>query len=120
MGQLEHPTHYCRLKKSIYGLRQSARQWNLCISVFLKQFQLIVSKADCCVYTNHGELHTILGIYVNDGIIASTNLDYVESILTYLESTFKVTRGDMDYFVGFQINRCPLTGSIFVHQERYI
>ena len=26
----------------------------------------------------------------------------------------------MDYFVGFQIERCPTTGSIFVHQERYI
>ena len=116
----ENPKYYYRLKKSIYGLRQSARQWNLQILVFLKQFRLIVSEADYCVYTNHGELHTILGIYVDDGIIASTNLNYVESILIYLKSTFKVTRGEMDYFVDFQINQCPLMGSIFVHQECYI
>ena len=95
-------------------------QWNLRFSKFLKQFQLIVSEADCCVYSNYEELHTILGIYVDDGIIASTNLDYVESILVYLETTFKVTHGTMHYFVRFQINRCPLTGSVFVHQERYI
>ena len=116
----QKPKYYCRLLKSIYGLRQSARQWNLRITTFLKQFQLIVSEADCCLYSNHGDLHTILGIYVDDGLIASSNPAYVESIMTYLESTFKVTRGEMDYFVGFQINRCPLTGSIFVHQERYI
>lgn len=116
----KHPQHYCRLRKSICGLRQSTRQWNLHISNFLKQFRLIVSQADYCIYSNHGELHTILGIYVDDGIIALTNLAYVDNILVYLESTFKVTRGDMDYFVGFQINRCPLAGSIFVHQERYI
>ena len=116
----QKPKYYCRLQKSIYGLRQSARQWNLQISTFLKQFRLIVSEADCCVYSNHGDIHTILGIYIDDGIIASTNLDYVESILVYLESTFNVTRGTMDYFVGFQIQRCEITGSIFVHQERYI
>ena len=40
--------------------------------------------------------------------------------MTYLESTFKVILGDMDYFVGFQIQQCPLIGSIFVHQEHYI
>ena len=95
------------------------RQWNLRISNFLKQFRLIASEADCCVYSNHDNLHTILGIYVDDGVITSTNPAYIESILIYLESAFKVTRGDMDYFVGFQIKRCSLTG-IFVHQERYI
>ena len=64
----QRPKCYCRLKKSIYGLRQSARQWNLQISNFLKQFRLITSEADCCVYSNHGELHTLFGIYVDDGI----------------------------------------------------
>jgi len=39
--------------------------------------------------------------------------------MVYFQSTFKITRGDMNYFVGFQINRCELTGSIFVHQERF-
>ena len=116
----KHPTYYCRLLKSIYSLRQSARQWNSRISTFLKQFRLVTSEADCCVYSNHGGSHTLFGIYVDDDIIASTNPDYVEIILTYLESTFKVTHGVMDYFVGFQIQRCPLTGSIFVYQERYI
>ena len=117
---LTKPKHYCRLKKSLYGLRQSARQWNQHFSKFLKQFRLITSEADCCVYSNDGELHTLLGIYVDDGIISSTNPVYVESILKYLESTFKVTCGSMDYFIGFQIQRCPLTSSIFVHQSRYI
>ena len=114
------PKYYFQLKKSIYGLRQSAHQWNHRISTFLKQFRLIVSEADCCVYLNHGQLHKILGIYVDDGFITSTNTDYIESILIYLESTFKVTRDEMDYFVGFHIERCPTTGSIFVHQKRYI
>jgi len=81
--------------------------------------QVIVSEVDCYLYSNHSNLHMILGIYVNNGIIASSNPAYVESIMTYLESTFKVTCGEMDYFVGFQIDHCPLTGSIFVHQKRY-
>jgi hypothetical protein len=76
--------------------------------------------ADTCVYRNKGSLHTLLGIYVDDGIIASTKPNFIEDILIYLESNFKVVRGEMDYFVGFQIERDHCNGSIFIHQTRYI
>jgi hypothetical protein len=87
---------------------------------FLKQYELIPSDVDSCVYRNKGELHTLLGIYVDDGIIASLYLEHITSIITYLEMNFKVIQGGMEYFVGFQINRDPFTGSIFIHQTRYI
>ena len=62
----------------------------------------------------------MLGIYVDDGIIASTKPGYIEDILTYLESAFKVVRGGMEYFIGYQIDHDPSTGSIFIHQTQYI
>jgi hypothetical protein len=46
--------------------------------------------------------------------------DYVNEILDYLKSAFKVVEGNMDYFVDFQIERNLLTGDIFIHQTRYI
>jgi hypothetical protein len=72
------------------------------------------------MYRNKGELHTLLGIYVDDGIIAPLYPEHITSIITYLETNFKVIKGRMEYFVGFQIDRNPFTGSIFIHQTRYI
>jgi hypothetical protein len=85
-----------------------------------KKFNLTSTGADSCVYSNEGELHTIIGIYVDDNIIASMKSDYVNEILDYLKSAFKVVEGNMDYFVDFQIERNLLTGDIFIHQTRYI
>lgn len=72
------------------------------------------------VYCNHGELHTLIGIYVDDDIIVSLLPNYIEEILNYMKTTFKVTSDSMDYFVGFQIQRCSTSGSLFLHQHRYI
>jgi hypothetical protein len=116
----EQANHICLLQQSLYGLRQSARQWNQKFDSFFKQWELMSCHADSCVYQNKGSLHTLLGIYVDDGIIASTKPNFIEDILIYLESNFKVVRGEMDYFVGFQIERDHCNGSIFIHQTRYI
>ena len=114
------PNSICLLHRSLYGLRQSACQWNKKMDSFLQQWDLLVSDADSCVYRNKGDLHTMLGIYVDDGIIASMKPGYIEDILTYLESAFKVVRGGMEYFIGYQIDRDPSTSSIFIHQTQYI
>jgi hypothetical protein len=114
----------CLLFQSLYGLKQSAKQWNKKMDKFLKQWELISSDVDSCIYCNKGELHTLLGIYVDDGIIASLYPDYITSILNYFETNFKafnyIIKGGMEYFVGFQRERDLFSTSIFVYQTRYI
>jgi hypothetical protein len=61
-----------------------------------------------------------VGIYVDDDIIASTQPEFINSIIAYLETTFKVVKNNMNYFVGSQVEHDISKGSIFVHQERYI
>ena len=43
----------CRLLKSIYGLRQASRVWNLKFSEFLIRFGLVQSKSDPCLFIRH-------------------------------------------------------------------
>ena len=114
------PKDVCLLLRNLYGLKQLARQWNKKMDKFFKHWELISSDADSCVYKNKGELHTLLGIYVDDGIIAFLYPEHITSIINYLEINFKVIQGGMEYFVGFQIDRDPFTRSIFSHQIRYI
>lgn len=36
----------------------------------LVQFDLLITDANPCIYYNKGELHTIAGIHVDNGVIA--------------------------------------------------
>lgn len=58
----------CLLKKSLYGLRQSGREWNLTLDSLLKSEGMTRSKADPCVYVSQGK-ELIVGVYVDDLLI---------------------------------------------------
>lgn len=82
--------HYvCLLLRSLYGLRQSANLWNKKFDDIHFQFDLMVSPADPCVYYNKGDLQTIIGIYVDDGVIVSAQQSHSNDIITYLQNCFQ-------------------------------
>ena len=47
---IEHPTHVCRLIKSLYGLKQALLTWNLAIDSHLHDSGFIPMDADPCIY----------------------------------------------------------------------
>ena len=70
----------CKLQKSIYGLKQSARCWHLSIDQLLKASDYIQSDADPCIYSKSGE-STIMSIalYVDDLLLASNDINLLEN-----------------------------------------
>ena len=81
--------HVCLLLQGLYGLRQSANLWNEKFDDILFQFDLMVSPANPCVYYNKGDLQTIIGIYVDDGVIVSAQQSHTNDIITYLQNCFQ-------------------------------
>jgi hypothetical protein len=49
MKQLEGENKICRLKKSIYGLKQAARSWNMAIRDVLMKLSFKQNKIDKCL-----------------------------------------------------------------------
>lgn len=47
---LSHPYYVCLLRKALYRLKQSSRNWNTKFHAFLLQFGLTVNDADPCAY----------------------------------------------------------------------
>lgn len=110
----------CKLNKSLYGLKQSSRNWNLTFNNFIKSFGFIQNRADSCVYKcKYKDTFTLLLIYVDDGLILSDSEEIMDEILHYLKGTFEITIHKPSCFVGIEIIH-EEDGSIFIHQSNYI
>ena len=80
-GFVDHDrqNHVCKLKRSIYGLKQSARCWNTTLDEHLKSAGYCTSKADECIYVksvkeaNCRISFVVLSVYVDDIIPVSND-----------------------------------------------
>ena len=66
----------CKLKRSIYGLKQSPRCWNTTLTDFLESIHFNRNRADPCVFVSQmkGNIPTIVAVYVDDLIVLAKHL----------------------------------------------
>ena len=57
----------CRLRKSLYGLKQSPRCWNQALDSQLKSMGF---KSDTCIYTSNTDGLLVVAVYVDDILLA--------------------------------------------------
>lgn len=63
----------CMLQKSIYGLKQASRMWNIKVHILLSTNGFVQSKCEPCVYVKKNDKDlTIIALYVDDFYIFST------------------------------------------------
>ena len=63
----KYPNKVCKLVKSIYGLKQASRSWNLCFHEKVKEFGFSRSPDESCVYVKaSGSVVVFLVLYVDD------------------------------------------------------
>jgi len=111
----------CRLRKSLYGLKQASQSWNCKFDSFLKHFQFVPSKADACVYTGDYDLDKVyLIIYVDDGLILASSKEALNVVLHHLESGIRITIGDAKEYIGIEIIRDIEARTIFILQASYV
>jgi len=113
----------CLLKKPLYGLIQAARKWNEKFDSFITELELTRSSSDPCIYFHIGEDPndiTILGIWVDDAIIATRTKEKALSIVRHLESHFEMRSKQADLFIGLEITRDRAEKKIYVSQANYI
>jgi Reverse transcriptase (RNA-dependent DNA polymerase) len=66
----------CRLKRSIYGLKQVSRQWYLKFDQVITEFEFKKNTIDQCIYLKvSGSKFIIIVLYVDDILLASSDVD---------------------------------------------
>ncbi|GBN23606.1 Retrovirus-related Pol polyprotein from transposon TNT 1-94 [Araneus ventricosus] len=109
--------HYvCRLQKSIHGLHQSGRQWNLELSEIL--FGLGFHQNELCngLYTKS---NCILLVYVDDIVVFSKSQSDLENSILNIKIKLEITElGPVRYLLGVNFER--IGDSVYLHQNTYI
>lgn len=111
-----------KLKKSLYGLKQSGRQWNSKLNDVLKKLGFTPCTSDPCIYTKRENgSYNIIVVYVDDLIVGSTSLENLKNIKHSIATEFEVVDGgELSHFLGMEFSREGCLGSITITQKQYI
>lgn len=120
LKSLEQGGDACKLNKALYGLKQAGRQWHVKLSSKLKQIGLTPAKVENCLYhARRGKDILLLLIYVDDFLVASSNLGWIEEVKSKLQEDFEIKDlGPAKLCLGLEINQTK--NYISVSQSRYI
>ena len=95
----------CKLKKSLYGLKQASSQWyeKLADSLCSRGYQH--SDSDYSLFfKKRGSSLVFVAIYVDDIIMTGNNVDEISSLKSFLHDKFKIKDlGKLHYFLGLEI-----------------
>ena len=110
----------CRLRKSLYGLKQSPHAWFGKFSQAVKKFGSQKSKSDHFVfYRNSSSGIILLVVYVNDIVITGSDSTRISSLKSFLHNQFHTKDlGMLRYFLGVEVMRSK--HGIFLSQRKYV
>ena len=110
-----HPDYVCKLKRSLYGLKQSARCWYNTLDEFLVSSGYRKSNADNCIYIksvkkDDGKISfVILSVYVDDLMPISNDIEMLKTEKARLCERFEmVDQGEVHSILGMLIKEIEL------------
>jgi len=109
----------CKLRKSLYGLRQAPRCWFGKLSSALVRYGFQQSQKDHSLFCFHQKgVQLAVLVYVDDLVITGNNSDDIHSFKKYLHKCFHMKDlGRLKYFLGVEVARSPF--GIFLCQRKY-
>ncbi|RVW38886.1 Retrovirus-related Pol polyprotein from transposon TNT 1-94 [Vitis vinifera] len=111
----------CRLRKSLYGLKQSPRAWFERFTKVVKGYRFVQCQSDHTLFVKHfpeGKLAIII-VYVDDIILIGDHEEKIDLLKKLLTKEFEIKDlGNLKYFLGMEIARSKK--GIVVSQRKYV
>ena len=118
----KNPHHVCKLKKSLYGLKQSPRMWHLKLHTYLESIGFKRLQAEPNLYIRkEGKIFILLGVYVDDLPIASNSITAMRKTISQLKMKFPVKDlGPMEFCLGIKVTRNRMEGTLTLSQKKLV
>jgi Reverse transcriptase (RNA-dependent DNA polymerase) len=112
----------CRLKRSLYGLKQSPRAWFDRFSMVMKKLCYQQSNADHTMFIRRKkkkEKIYILVVYVDDIVLTNNDLTEMKKIKASLATEFEIKDlGELRYFLGIEVTQSK--NGVVLSQQKYV
>ena len=112
----------CKLQRSIYGLKQAFRSWNIRFDETIKEFCFSQNLVEPCVYKKtNGIAVVFLVMYVDDILLIGNDVSILKSIKIWLSKNFSMKDlGEATYIFGIKIYRDRSKRLLGLSQSTYI
>ena len=109
-----------KLNKSLYGLKQSGRNWNLMLHKHLTGNHFVQNRSDHCVYSKQSQSgNVVVVVWVDDFIIAGSSKKLLCAAKHMMTEKFKMKDlGRLSYFLG--IDFVQGDGYVKMNHRKYI
>jgi hypothetical protein len=114
--------YVCRLKKTIYGLKQSGRRWYEKLSNIMEKLGFKRCEVDQAVFIHRdGEKIVIIAVHVDDLMIAASGKELMDKVKRELSRELDITdQGEIHWLLGIEIKRDRDNKTISLSQRTYI
>ncbi|KAJ9556920.1 hypothetical protein OSB04_011534 [Centaurea solstitialis] len=105
----KYPEHVYVLDKALYGLKQAPRPWYETLTIYLLESGYKKGTVDPTLFLRRSGNHlTVVQIYVDDIIFASTNPESCTEFEQIMKSRFQMSMmGELTFFLGLQVRQTP-------------
>lgn len=109
-----------KLKRAIYGLKQSSRAWYQRVNDYLLSLRFLKSKYEPCLFTKfEGDVKVIIALFVDDFFVFSNCKMATSQLIADLSSKFQIKDlGQLKQCLGLRVNLYE--NVITVDQEHYV
>ncbi|KAJ3569220.1 hypothetical protein NP233_g5191 [Leucocoprinus birnbaumii] len=114
---------YWKLEKSLYGLKQSGRQWKKKLNEVLESLGFVRAVADDSLYIlrDKDRIIILVLVWVDDMVIGGPKNSKIDEFKAQIKRHFDITDlGEVNYVLGLQVIRDRANGLIYLSQETYI
>ena len=112
----------CKLRRSLYGLKQAGREWAVLLTAFLLDWGFARSPMDPCLYLfTAGTAVLWVCIYVDDGLLCDNDAALRDRFVAALSARFPTEdKGELQWMLNVALTRDRPARSLVLSQALYV